>query len=334
MLPTELLPNIAIFLLSLAVLAKASHSAIKASINLAKHLEIGEFAVGFVIIAIATSLPELWVSIMAGLSGRGEVIIGHVIGSNVANKLLVFGLVAFFQGVLIKQKEFIRHAEILLGISILPIIFLWIGEIGVFSGLALIGIFLVYVIIIPKTKINLGIKTILPHSINAVQEAYNTLKGYLSAFVEMGILLLAIAFIIVSSYVVVESVHNMVESLETDLPAMHLISITILALGTSLPEIAIAVTAIREKHKSLAIGEVLGTSIVNLTLVLGIGGLFTPIPVAFATIGPAIIFMLLINGIILYFMTTKKKLGKLAGLLFLFGYIIFIITQIALFRYA
>lgn len=321
LLPPDPILNVMIFIAALAVLAKASHIVIKSSISLAKHLEIGEFAVGFIFIAVVTSLPELMISVIAGLSGHGEIIIGNVIGSNIANKLLIFGMVAIFQGIVVSQKELIDHAGILLGVSLIPLILLWIGYIDFFSGLVLMGVFVIYAIIVPKTKISLEIKKLPPTGITVAQAAYQVLKDHISALVDMVYLLVAIGFVILASQAVVETTTNVGLLLGV---GKSFIGLTAIAIGTSLPEIAIAATAIREKHISLALGEVLGTSVVNLTLVLGMGAMFTTIPMGWASIGPAVLFMVLVHGVTLFLLCTRKRIGRVWGIVYLAGYALFL----------
>jgi len=326
-----MLYDVAIFLISLAVIAKASHTALKSSINLSKHLGIGEFAVGFVLIAVMTSLPELIVSITSGLKGAGAIVLGNVLGSNITNSLLVVGAVAYLQGIKIKHHAFVNNAAFLFGISAIALVLLQLKTINTIEGILHIAIFVIYSLMVLRTKISLDIKEPIPRNLNITQALFSAIDGAIEAMDDLFLLGVGVGLIIIASNFFVDSAVNIASAIGISQAA---IGITIVALGTSMPELAIAAQAIRSGHKAIALGETIGSSIVNLTLVLGAGAIFTRIPIDFLVVGPAVITMVLISLVLWYLMSTRKKIGRSVGIAFLGAYALFLLMELGIVAFA
>ncbi len=318
--------ELGVFFISLIVLAVAAHSTLRSTINLAQMLGIGEFAVSFILVALATSMPELLVSIQAGLVGNGNIIIGNIVGSNIANTLVVLGLTAFFGTITIRQEEYEQNIIALLGISLISLLLLLRGSIGFYTGVILIIVFLGYSLMISKTNISLSIKN--PIFVTTIFEKIIRKKGKIfqlgGQLVAMGI---GVLFVILSSFLLVDSALKMAEIFSLK---ESVIGLTLIAFGTSAPEIAIAIVAIWRKKFAVAVGETFGSSIANLTLVLGTGAILTPITIDFLTVGYAFIYLLIISLILWYFISTKKPIDKRVGILFLIGYVVFILGELSL----
>ncbi|MFH1588584.1 MAG: sodium:calcium antiporter [Candidatus Diapherotrites archaeon] len=320
------LPSLAVFLVSLIVLSKASHTVLKSVINLSKHLGIGEFAVAFILVSVATSLPELMVSVMAGLSGNTGIILGNVIGSNITNKLLVLGVVAFLQGIPVTQKAMSQNAGILFIISLIPLLLIQRNSIGLIEGIVLISIFFAYAFIVSKMKISLEMPKHVFRNPDVVKLLVQKLEWFSHMVLDIILFCVGMVFVIGASYF-------MIQEATTIALAMNLsetvIGLTVVALGTSLPELSIAVVAVIKKHKSIALGEILGSSIVNLTLVLGAGAVLAPISIEFNAIGPAITLMIIVTLYLWFALNKYHNLGKKTGILFLLAYALFILSQTA-----
>jgi cation:H+ antiporter len=268
-----LLESVAIFVVALLFLFKSSEVVVENSIKIARILRISRFAVGFILVALATSLPELFVSVISALENNTGIAVGNVIGSNIANIALVLGLTSFF-GVLSVKKEWLtENIFFLFAISLIPLMLLNQGTVGLFGGLILVGFFIFYVANLMRERAgfepwqNAGLR--------------HKLKVYLYFFA-------AIAVLIISAKFVVDSAVTIASILAV--PPGY-IGLTIIAIGTSLPELSVTIMAARKKYATLALGHIIGSCIANLTLVLGAAAIINPLVVDLTLFNSASIFL-------------------------------------------
>jgi cation:H+ antiporter len=326
---------IAIFFL---VLNFASNIAINNAVKVATVTRLGKTAVGFSIIAFSTSLPELTVAVIASLTGGAALSVGNVLGSNIANISLIVGLAAvlvYFRSLHRRKKNFKPQAadcnilpafarselsNINFGLfisSIIPIVLIFVSAAAWIIGLALIAIFFGYMYQISKIRLpqeNTG---------EVITEEKGNAKKYL-------ILTIASALgVVVSAYFIVESSVAIAQAAGL---SQQVIGATIIAIGTSLPELTLDLKAILRGHSSLAFGDIIGSSFVNITLILGIS-LFVPALVGSGAIFSSNIFQNLvlfsiITNLIFWYFLSRGQIGKKEGSVFLLIYILFIITII------
>jgi cation:H+ antiporter len=310
MIPPELMSSVFLFALSGIVLVIAGNWVIDASKKIAIYFRIGGFTVGFVLLAVATSLPELAVSLSAGLQGHSELIISNLIGSNIADILLVLGASAVITTLWARKKQIHEFAQVLFLVSIIPLILLARSSIGFFGGIILIGIFVLYIYYLSrrKAKVEMGDRV----------RIYERLLAF-------GIFAVSIALLLFSANLFVSSGVEIANFL--DFPKVFL-GLFILALGTSLPELVLNVGAMFKKQYDLAIGNILGSCVFNLTLILGIGALVTDIPVDYAVMGSATIFLVIVNLLLWYLISTYKRIDRRIGIGFLVLYALFILAQL------
>lgn len=299
-----------IFVISLVILDFASNVLINSSIKISRYFKIAKFAVGFILVSVTTSLPELAVSITAGLQQQGGVVFGDIIGSNITNILLVLGAAALVGGLHFKQEELVNSAEILLLITILPLFFLFRASIGLVGGLLMLLIFLIYMFFISKQKVSLRITDHV--------KMFDKARALMVFFVGLTLLLASAHFLVVSAVSIAE---------QLEIPAA-IIALTVIAFGTSLPELVFSVNAARKKEAALAIGNVLGSCVVNLTLVLGIGVLLTPITIDYLVFSSSILFLIAATVFLTYSMIKFSRIPRRIGLMFLIGYIVFLMSEI------
>jgi cation:H+ antiporter len=302
-----------IFTLSGIVLVIAGNWVIESSKKLVHLFNISGYAVGFLILALSTSLPELFVSVSAGFQGQGDIVIGNVIGSNVANILLVLGSYAALVGIKVtKQSKLIDFAQALFVISVIPLVLLARGSVGSMAGVILVLLFAVYTLFLTKTKAKAEI-----------EETYLVRQKLSGAFIFM----VSVALLLYSSSLLVSSATDIAQSLNV---SSWLIGITLIALGTSLPEMVVNVSAIFKKQYKMAIGNILGSCVINLTLVLGVGAAISPIVVDFVSMGSSMIFLVLVNLFVWIMLEKYRKITRLTGLAFLALYLVFILAEIGL----
>ncbi|MEM4335626.1 MAG: sodium:calcium antiporter [Candidatus Anstonellales archaeon] len=298
----------------LAVLSKSASIVVENLAKLSKFFGISQIAIGFILLAVSTSLPELSVSIVSSSAGEGAIAAGNVFGSNIANILLVLGLGGFLYGVRIGKEDLKDIAAVLVLTTIVSSYIIFNSSVSeralaFLEGIILLLLFCGYMVyIFAKRKIE-NVKN------NSV-----TKKEAFSAFLFFSV---SILVVFASAGFVVESAVKIAELLNI---AQSFIGATIIAVGTSLPEISIDLQAIRKKHYGIALGDAIGSNMVNITLVLGTAAVISPISVLLPVFIAALLFAIVANMLLFYVGAVNKKLEKIGGALFLLVYMIYIIT--------
>jgi cation:H+ antiporter len=303
----ELFFQFILLFISLAVLARASHFVIDSSSKIASVTGLGELVTGFIILAIASSIPEIAVAISSILSENIGISLGDIFGSNTADICLVVGLMSLLSPIVIFKRTVKKISTMLFltcSISLLLLTGIYLPRI---VGLILILTFFFFCwysvkerLILQKTKKRrekIRIQTIL-------------------------ILFLALSVVLISSRLVVDSAARAATILGI---SEAVIGATIIGLGTTLPEIAVGITAVRKGHIGLALGDVGGSVITTVTLILGLILLISPIAVDLTIFSTLIGFMVL-SSILLWVFFGRGKLGRVEGIILLSIYVLFIIT--------
>jgi len=305
------------FIISLAVLIKAADIFTESASKLGGILGLSQFVIGVTIVSVGTSLPELASSISAVLKGVTEMVAGNVIGSNIANILLVVGLATIFskKGRLEVTRNLINLDLPLLAGSgiILMLMFLWDGKITFGEGIiALIG-YAVYLHYALKHK-------------EGRQEKEKIKKEKLDIKIILGLVLGAI-FIYYGANYAIESVVKISEILNI---GTAVIALSAVAIGTSLPEIFVSVSAARKGQDEIALGNIFGSNLFNGFVVLGIPALIKTLDVTPAVLSIAIPFF--IAATLLYVISgITRKIYKWEGAMYLLIYILFIVKLFNLF---
>ena len=302
-----MLYDFAMLALALLVLVKASSITINNAVKLSKLSGISELAIGFMLIAVATSVPELAIAIISSYQGEGSVSFGNLIGANITNLTLLFAVMAFYGA---RLRLSIPEVDKAIAITTMVAIFLIIiGESHIIFGIFCISLFYMFSSFVYRH----GIRT-------------NNVQGLRT--VEM---IKAIFFVIASGFAIVISAHIVVNatlSVAKDLGvAETIIGATILALGTTLPELTVNLAAIRQNKYSIAIGDSIGSILTNFTLVLGIASVISPI-----TIIPQsfVLLMSLVFVNIFFMIIARRKFGLGTGIALLTVYAFYIAVAILL----
>lgn len=309
-----------IFILSLGALGlgmyllfKGGDWTIDSAVFIAKKFGISPMVIGFTIVAFGTSLPELIVSVNANLAGSPGIAIGNVIGSNVANILLVVGVTAFFATLVAVPREILRDMVMMLVASFLMLALMLHGNISMFGGGLMIGVLLAYVIyqyvMASKGKIEVE---------DVEAPAYKSMwQGVL--FLILGLVAIAAgAEFLVRGAKVSATIIGVPEAV---------IGLSVIAIGTSLPELSTCVIAAMKKQSDIVIGNILGSNVFNILMIIGATALIKPI--AEESIVPQILtldiwVMLGVAIIFSLILMTYKKINKPIGIIFVGAYIFYI----------
>lgn len=308
--------NILIIIAGFALLIKGADYLVKGSSSIARIFNVRTFVIGLTVVAFGTSAPELVVNLLSASSGAGDLAIGNIFGSNIANILLILGITAMIvpiklgKGTIWKEIPFSLLAAILLAIMGSDVLLdgAVSNVLGRIDGLVLLSffmIFLYYTFSISKRTGELGTPV----------EKFSVSKSVL--FTVGGILALTLGGkLIVDSAVAIASQAGISE---------HLIGLTIVALGTSLPELATAIVAALKKQTDLVIGNVVGSNIFNIFFVLGTTSTIVPIHYSGASVQDALV-LIVASSLLFFGMFIGKRhvIGRYKGafaLVFYVGYI-------------
>ena len=304
-------------LIGFILLIKGADFLVKGSSSIAKKLHISEIIIGLTIVSIGTSMPELFVSTTSALDGYSDISIGNIIGSNICNLLFILGLSALIRP--IKFQEQTKWIENPISI-IFTLFFLLIcntnQNITRFEGIILICLFilfLLYTILITKRNQ----QKVFIHLSDEELKNISIIKN--SLLIILGVIILKFG-----GELVVEHAKKIAMSLNI---SEKVIGLTIVAIGTSLPELATSVTAAIRGDSDIAIGNIVGSNIFNMLLIIGVSVLISPISYNVTYNSQMIIlFVGMIMMTIFPFLKPKDTLSRIEGLACIFLYIFYILT--------
>jgi cation:H+ antiporter len=304
--------TILLLVLGFVILIKGADWLVNGSVSLAKHYKVSELVIGLTIVAFGTSAPELIVNIISSIKGLNDVTMGNIVGSNLFNLMLILGLSGIIYPLIVQVKT-IRNEipfSLLAAIVLLVLANYTFNERGILTlnrldGAILLGFFIIFMVYI---FVNLRSNK------ETVEAGYKILKPSISLF----LILIGLVSLILGSRLVVD---NAVKIAHLFGASEKLIGITIISAGTSLPELVTSVVAAFRKKSDIAIGNIIGSNIFNIFLILGISSLITPIK--YNSSFNFDILLLIIATILLFafmFSGKKHKLDRWESALFLIGY--------------
>lgn len=300
----------AILAFSLFILAVASRFAIKSIENLIELTHLSEASVGFAILSVMTSIPEIFVAVFSVLYGRPGFSVGDILGSNVFNIGIVIGVLATIGSLKKCSTELLTElVDILFLSSLIPIVLVMFGAASYFVGLALLGIFVFSVYQMTKKRT----QPIIMKEVETETRKPNKTVVILK-------IIIGIAVVVVSAEFIILSATNTADLLE--IPSI-LIGAKIIAIGTSMPELALGLTAVRRGRIQLAVGDAIGSNLTNITLVLGIVLIASPPGAVTLAILAEILPFVLITTLILWRYLTKGGVTQLGGIALIITYIVF-----------
>jgi cation:H+ antiporter len=298
----DILLLVSAFLGGVALLAYSSEKAVKHSVSMASTLGISPLMIGLVVVSLGTDLPEIVNSITSSAMGHGDINVGDSFGSVLVQLTLVLGLVALLGGAFkVKRNEIVVIGSCELLALIASISMVEKGYISRINAVFLVASFPLLMLIIR----------------NIMKSEYAMPQGDTKLFRHIVIAIVGYVGVAVGAYVVVNSVVAL--SAEAHIPE-YLISFFVVAIGTSLPELAVDLTAVRRKQYGIAIGDAIGSCIVDAGLSIGIGPLFFPVTVSARLAETTGLYALLASIAVLFVLAVRQKLDRKAGVFFIILY--------------
>jgi len=305
--------NLIFFIISCIVLIYSGTWLVKSLVKVASFLKMNEFIVSFIIMAFATSLPELFVGINSALTSASAISLGNVLGSNIANLSLVLGIaIVFSRGIKVGGAYIRKDSWLMFGIMFLPLILMYLGR----TLSRLDGIILLVVLGFYFWRVILRRKRYSKKFENNIRKS--------KAILYTAMFIFSLIVLFVSSNFVVK--YASLLSIDFALPPI-LIGLFLVALGTSLPELVFSVRSGMLGHQEFIMGNLIGSVIINATLVLGITALIMPITANLLLFLTSTAFMIVIGFLFITFTESSRKLDLKEGVSLILVYILFIIVQ-------
>jgi len=321
----ELFWIIFIFFLGLAILIKGADVFVDGSAGIARRLKISDFFIGITLVAIGTSLPELIVSLFAGFSNSGELVIGNIVGSNIANIALVLGISGIIKSIKIQPASLIKREIpfiILSGIVLFILGFdqifqnhhVTFNRLSMGDGLILLAFFVIFLVYIFG---NFKSSQVMEAEIEEKEKTYSK-ETILQLTTKIAGGLLAV---IGGGKLVVDNAISLAGLLGISQSA---IGLTIVAMGTSLPEAVTTIMAIRKNKTEIAIGNIIGSNTMNIFFILGIIATLTPLELS-PTMMMDITTMIAISILLFIIGYVRKEIDRFSGIILFSSYIIYLL---------
>lgn len=310
-----MLVSVILIVIGFAMLIVGANLLVDGSSNVAKKFHIPEIIIGLTIVSIGTSMPELFVSLTSALDGFPDMAVGNVLGSNVANLLLILGMSAIVNSIAFKRETRLIEIPLCLFVTIAFMLICNIGQdvtrIDAIFLIVMFVLFIIYTIVMAKKGEEFDKEDDEKEKQEVIKKS-STLKDIISII--LGVVLLKVGGdFTVDNAVNIANIFNWSEKL---------ISVTILAVGTSLPELVTSVSAAFKGNSDIAIGNILGSNIFNMLLIIGVSALISPITYNLSYNRDMIILLIATVVLALFpLIPPKNKMSRMNGSIYLALYI-------------
>lgn len=313
-----MLVTVSIFLLSVIVLSRCATYIIQTLTRLAIYFKLSEFSVAFILMAVATSLPELMVGADAAFEHQGELALGTVLGSNIVNLTLIIGLPALLaRGLRIESKIRNRDLFYTITLSLVPLVLIFDGVLSRADGVVLLLLYGLY------------LYRMLMHR-EVYTKRLNQWRKDRSVYWYISLFFIELLLLIVSAHFLVSSATIIAEELGVPLAV---VGAAVVALGTSLPELSFELYAVRKHESGLALGNILGSVVSNSLLVLGVVAIISPVGVSNTSLFLALSLTWFITVTVFgIFLRSQYKLTAEEGFILVFLYVAVVLIQFTTFN--
>ncbi|MEM6440300.1 MAG: calcium/sodium antiporter [Pseudomonadota bacterium] len=304
----------------LAILLGAGDMLVRGAVGLGLRLGVPALLISLTIVAFGTSAPELLIAVQGALDGAFGIVYGNVVGSNIANVLLVLGIPAIISRIDSRDCDSLRNWWMMMGVSVIFILLCWFGPLDWRHGLVLLA--LIAVMLWDAGRTAMAARAAgdedLPEGVEP--EDAEQPNWRIALFIVLGLIGLPIgAHLLIDGAKAIARDFGIAESV---------IGLTLVAIGTSLPELATTVAAAIRGRADVAIGNVIGSNLFNLAAVMGVAAVVTPLPVpdGFLTLD---LWVMLATSVILYpFVCAVARMGRRIGISFLAIYALYVLVMI------
>ncbi len=331
-----------LFGVGLALLVKGADWFVESAACLARKIGVSEFAIGLTLVAVGTSVPELSNAVIASLKGVPEIVLGDIVGSNIANIGLIVGLGATVYGVKARGDLPIKDGYILIFSMLMFYGFCFGGGISVSEALICLSVYVLYVAQIFEIKPHIRVKHYMRQFVDFFwgisHLEWKSNRGFglgrLSIFhselrKDLLIIVVSVGMLAFGANMLVDSAVFFADYLEIP---KSIIGISLVAIGTSLPELSLCISAARKGYGEIIVGNVIGSNIANTLLISSISAILTPFRVGGIMLYFTIPFMIMMSILLVVLVLRKQEVKQKHGILLLALYaafILFVLSQSA-----
>ncbi len=295
------------------LLIKGGNWTVDSAVFLAKKFGVSSLIVGFTIVAFGTSLPELLVSVMANLDGSPGIAIGNVLGSNIANVLMVLGATAVFAPLVVSSPGIFKDLIMMIVATAILMVLMLSGEISRMAGIGMVALLAGYVFLQYRMAIKGEIETEddtnVPDFKNKVMPYAMLALGLVSVSLGADFLVKGAKFS--AAYIGVPDA---------------VIALSVIALGTSLPELSTCIISVRKGHSDMALGNIIGSNVFNILVIMGITSIVKPIAsgsFAAQLVDFDIWVTVAVSFLLMLILLAFRKIARPVGVMFILGYVVY-----------
>ncbi len=302
----------------LVILLVCGELLVRGSVALAEQMGVSKLVIGFTVIAFGTSAPELVVCIQAAIDGVPGIAFGNVIGSNIANILLVIGIPALIYPLVCDTRSALRDSLIMVAASILFMVLAWNGTIELWQGVLLVA-FLAAVVLRSYFRAR---KEGDESADEALEEYEQNMPK--SLWISLIFILMGLIGLVLGSHLLVKGAELIAQAAGV---SDEIIGLTLVALGTSLPELATSIIAAFRRHGDVAIGNVLGSNLFNITGIIGATAIVEPMAAPEQILHFDLWIMLFVSLLMIPIFIARKPIGRILGGAFCIAYVAYVTAQ-------
>ncbi len=313
-----------VFAAGLALLIIGAEALVRGASRLAAWAGISPLVIGLTVVAFGTSAPELAINVQAAMSGQPDIAIGNVVGSNIANILLILGLSAAIAPLMVRQQVVRQDVPLMIGTSVVTFIFALDGLISTLEGVILFGALSFYIWFLVRQSRKESREVEQEYEQEFLLHEQKNLRNWL---INIGLVIVGLALLVLGARWMVDTAVEVARWLGVD---ELVIGLTVVAVGTSLPELATSITAAIKGERDIAVGNVVGSNIFNLMSVLGLSAIIVPvgIPVSLAALSFDIPVMIAVAFASFPIFLTGGQIYRWEGILFTGYYVAYTIYLI------
>jgi cation:H+ antiporter len=311
---SPLLTNLLLLALGVGALYFGAEWLVRGASRLASALGVSPIVVGLTVVSLGTSAPELVVSLLAALDGNPDLAMGNVLGSNLANIGLILGLTALINPLEVAGRVVVREIPIMLFVTLLLFPLAWDGTLDRADGAILSILLVLYLLFINKAA-GTEVPEVRDDFAELAHEAARPDRR--RWLVDMALITAGISGLVLGGTAIVQAAEYLARA--AGIPDM-VVGLTVVALGTSLPELATSVVAALRREADIAVGNIIGSNIFNIGAILGITSLVQPIRVADGVLGKELLAVLLLSLAVWPISGMAHRIRRLEGGLLLAAY--------------
>ncbi|QUJ67119.1 calcium/sodium antiporter [Photobacterium sp. GJ3] len=310
-----MLEAIVLLCIGLALLVWSADRLVFGSAALAKNLGVAPLIIGMTILAMGSSAPEMMVSATAALAGKTDTAVGNVLGSNIANIAFILGLTAILKPLSISSGIIRRELPLMMVVTLIAGALLWDSYLGFFEGVLLVVLFIIFILAMLKISKNdqkAGQDILLEEQESEIPDGVSNMAA--GVWIVIGLVLLPYAAsMLVDSAVTIAKHFGM-----SDL----VIGLTIIAVGTSLPELAASIASIHKGEDDMAVGNIIGSNVFNILAVMGIPGVLNPSVLSPLAMGRDFYIMLGVSVLlVLMALGKRRRINRVEGLVLILCFV-------------